>query len=178
MALERIRSSFERRGLTGYKFMIVNMNLADAIANVKNLQDVVNEAEMPIYQDDDQLEIWRKLGGDKDYLYFYDGCGMFRFLLTSDDILDHEQNSINTRLIRRRLRQVSRRDRCARQCRRYQSRLMSAADMDLMQGHQPNVVSMPVGQSSSSDDNRTPACMELHCERNTPQSRHRMIHRL
>ncbi|XP_033738984.1 uncharacterized protein LOC117326371 [Pecten maximus] len=179
MTLERIRSRFERRGLTGFEFMIVNMNLDEAQEQVENLRNVVNEAEMPIYQDNDQLEIWKKLGGDKDYLYIYDGCGMHRYLLTSDDILDRDQNSINIRLIKRRLRQVTRRDRCARQCRRYRRRLMSAEDMDRMQGHQPHVVSMSRGRSSSADENRTPTCMERNCRgRNTPQSRHRMIHRM
>lgn len=177
--LERIRSRFERRGITGIEFMIVNMNLDEAREHVQNLVNVVNTAEMPIYQDSDYLEIWTKLGGDKDYIYIYDGCGMLRYLLTSNDIIIRDANAIDIRLIKRRIRQVTRRDRCARQCRRYRRRLMSTADMDRMQGHQPDVISMSRRRSSSSDDNRTPACMEQNCRgRNGPQHRHRLIHRL
>ncbi|XP_060082220.1 uncharacterized protein LOC132561532 [Ylistrum balloti] len=177
--LERIRSKFERRGITGIKFMIVNMNLDEARQQVQNLKNVVNEVEIPIYQDNDELQIWRTLGGDKDYLYIYDGCGMHRYLLTSADILDRVQSSIDRRLIKRRIRQVKRRDRCARQCRRYRRRLMSAEDMDRMQGHQPHVISMSRQRNSDSDANRTPACMERNCRgQNNPQSRHRLIHRM
>lgn len=160
--------------------MIVNENLEIARQSIDNLRGVVNEEEMPIYQDSDDLDIWTTLNGAKDDIYIYDGCGMYRYHLTQRQVIASTRPlTIATRLIKKRIRQTTRRDRCARQCRRYRRRLMTSQDMDRMQGDQPSVISMSHMGNIDRDPNRTPRCPGPNCRLpNTRRPRRRLIQRM
>lgn len=171
--LEELRNEYAKEGKNDIKFIIVNKEGAE-----RHIRKISKHVSFPVYQDNKDRGIWKKLKGKKDDIFVYDRCGRLVFPVLSPMSL------LGDKLLQWAIKSTYNRNYCRchlhrRRSRRNRRSVNNAIAMANQRNHRgSSVISMGRRRNSVRHINRTPKCFASTCRNHNQHHRHLLIHKL